>query len=897
MPENHSQPLNFSNQRYFLEQAKKYHSDPSSLDSDWLAFFQGVEFTGVKESDRAVSSPVGATMGALEAKALFLIEAYKRYGHLLARFNPMIDPIDHHHLLSLERFGITSGDLHQVVPSFGCLPEERVLLSLLIERLRLIYCSSLGYECYNLDNHELEEWFHQRVQAVNHQGSKEDQFFAASELYKTKALEDFLQKKFLGAKRFSLEGGEAFIPMLLEIFDQAAASGATNAVIGMAHRGRLNVLANVMGKPYATLFREFNTSALPLVYRGKGDVKYHKGYTSTLKTRSGKAIDLSLAANPSHLESVDPVMMGMVKALQNQYGGERFVLPIMVHGDASIAGQGVVYESMQLSQIHGYTVGGSIHIIINNQIGFTATPEESRSTRYCSDIAKAFGAPVIHVNGEDPIACLEAARIAFETRSRFGVDVFIDMNCHRLYGHNEGDEPRFTNPKLYQKIKDKEHLYKSFKAVVQNDNIEEMEQQFNQLLEKAFDEAKQEVKEPSGAAEREIESFDRVETGVELEKLRKLGEKISFIPSDFTPHPKIKKIIEERGSVAKAPSTEKVVDWAIAEMLAYASLVDEGNPVRLSGQDAKRGTFSHRHAVLVDQEREVLHVPLAHIRKGQATFEVYSSALSEYAVMGYEFGYSLNCPKGLIIWEGQFGDFANGAQIIIDQYLAGCETKWGQTTTMALFLPHGHEGMGPEHTSCRLERFLQLAGLNNWRVCSPSSPAQLFHILRRQVLSPERKPVIITMPKSGLRLQSSYSTLEELSHGGFKEIIEDDHPKGGKRLLLCTGKIYHELAKAREEMQVKSVNIVRIEQLYPLHKEKLEKVIQDYKEAKEIVWVQEEPRNQGAFEYLEPHLRKIVKERLFYVGRDRSSVPDTGFASVFKKEQQELIERALKGEM
>jgi 2-oxoglutarate dehydrogenase E1 component len=882
MSEKRSQPIQYSNQEYFLQRLEQYEKDPLSLDPDWRAFFQGMEFAavGVREGEKSPK----------EVRLLGLIDAYKRYGHLVADFNPLYESEKNHPQLSLEKWGL-SGEVEQLFPTFGYLPEKEAPLGKILKRVQEIYAGKIGFECYNVEDVVLEEWLHERVKTLKSTLSKEEGMFVARELFQAKYLEEFLQRKFLGAKRFSLEGGEAFIPMIQELFFVAAETGYEMGIIGMAHRGRLNVMTNVLKKPYAELFHEFNTNEFPPVYKGMGDVKYHKGYKTKIKTRGGSTIDLLLASNPSHLESVDPVVVGMVKGMEMKSAGKMKILPVLIHGDASVAGQGVVYETMQLSKIEGYGVSGSVHVVINNQLGFTAIPKESRSTRYCTDIAKAFGSPVIHVNGEDPVACLEAARIAFEARDKFNIDVFIDMYCHRLWGHNEADEPRFTNPDIYEKIKQKGDIYQNFmskNSFLSQKDVEEMEKGFKETLEKALGEAK-----PFKEEKESEKAKGTVETKVPLEKLKELGEKITLLPKDFSPHAKLSKHLLERKEAIYGKADEKNIDWATAETLAYASLLDQGIHVRLSGQDSKRGTFSHRHAVLVDQTNENPYTPLNHVKKEQPPFSVFSSALSEYAVMGFEFGYSLGWKESLVIWEGQFGDFVNGAQIIIDQYLASSETKWGEKSGLTLFLPHGHEGMGPEHTSCRIERFLQLAGLENWRVCVPTTPAQFFHLLRRQVLSPEKKPLVIATPKSMLRLGPSFSKMEDLGNGAFEEILEEEKPSEVKRLLLCSGKIYYELAKARKE----GVWIIRVEQLYPLNRKKLKECIQKAGGVKELFWVQEEPKNQGAFEYIQPYLEEAVEGKIavHYVGRERNSVPDTGFVARFKKEQEEVINRAVGG--
>lgn len=838
MQKKDSQPINFGNQSFVLEQLAIYLANPSALDSDWIAFFQGMEFAG--------------ECGGKDSKsdAYVLLETYKKFGHLNASVNPMARQTEQ-------------------------IPELQSNLSE-GERFKSVYCGNTSYECYNIDNKDLENWFHEEVQRDKAVFSSKEYENLLTELWKAQYLEDFLQKKFLGAKRFSLEGGESFMPMMLEIFEQAANEGYKTGIIGMAHRGRLNVLCNLLKKPYFELFQEFNTKLIPPNLVGLGDVKYHKGYKSTFNSASGNAIELVLASNPSHLESVDPVVLGFAKACKER------VLPLIIHGDASIAGQGVVYEVLQCSKLKGYAVGGTIHIVINNQVGFTASPEETRSTRYCTDIAKAFGFPVIHVNADDPVACVRAARLAFEVKNRFSTDVFIDLNCCRIYGHNEGDEPRFTNPILYQKIEARGDVYERVKkeSGLSPDWIASMENQFKEKLDKEFEEANRQVEGKMPVMPKSTPFIEK--TSIALDILKKYVEKITYIPKEFHLHPKLEKLFSKRREALS-------IDWATAELLAYASLVDQGIPVRLSGQDSKRGTFSHRHAVLLDQTNENTYTPLEHISTGQATFQVYNSPLSEYAVMGFEFGYSLGDPKALVIWEAQYGDFANGAQIIIDQYLAGAETKWGIHSGLTLLLPHGHEGGGSEHSSCRIERFLELSGQDNWQVVYPSTPAQFFHILRKQALQQEKRPLIIPTPKSMLRLTESFSTLNDLATGQFEPILDDaTASKDVKRIVLCTGKFYYELKNGRGD---KGVALIRVEQLYPFPTTQLEALLKNYSKVEKIIWAQEEPLNQGAWEYVKEVFSEKIK--IEYVGRGRIPIPDTGAAALFHYQQEAIIKEAL----
>jgi 2-oxoglutarate dehydrogenase E1 component len=843
MQKKDSPPINFSNQSFVLEQLNIFLKNPDLLAPDWIAFFKGMEFSElIQNASRANSSPEPD-------------EIYKRFGHLIANINPM-----------KEANSFVEG------------------VDFRDSRLNKVYCGTTSYECYNIENRELERWFHEEIQKEKPPVSVKEYEMMLTEIWKAKYLEEFLQKKFLGAKRFSLEGGESFMPLIHEIFSLAREAGYDRGVIGMAHRGRLNVLCNLLKKPYKDLFREFNTKVMPEELYGLGDVKYHKGYQSTNVSSSGKKIILELISNPSHLESVDPVAVGFTRGLRGK------VFPLMVHGDASVAGQGVVYETLQCSKLKGYDVGGAVHVVINNQVGFTAVPEESRSTRYCTDIAKAFGLPVIHVNADDPVACVRAAKLAFAVKNKFSIDVFIDLNCCRIYGHNEGDEPRFTNPLLYQKIEKREDVYEKLKkeSGVGEEFITQMENQFKEELEKALEEANRpylskELLMP------EMRAFSR-KTALSLDLLKKYVEKITTIPEAFRAHLKIEKLFKERREKILTEPNLFHIDFGTAELLAYASLLDQKIAVRISGQDSKRGTFSHRHAVLFDQTKEETYTPLEHISSDQASFQVFNSPLSEYAVMGFEFGYSLADRSALVIWEAQFGDFANGAQIIIDQYLAGSETKWGVSSGLVLFLPHGHEGMGPEHTSCRLERFLQLSGQNNWRVVLPSTPSQFFHVLREQALDTEKRPLIIPTPKSMLRLSDSFSSLEELAKSEFFAVIDDiiEYAKV-ERVIFCTGKIYYELKKLRGD---KPIALIRIEQIYPFPIFEVEKILDNYKNVKKILWVQEEPKNQGAYTYIKEAISEKIE--ITYVGRESIPVPDTGVAALFYKTQEEIIYEALR---
>lgn len=880
--EKRSFPIDFSNQQYVLELLEEYQRSPETIPADWRAFFQGMEFTG------GAKETVGGE-DVLSFRVRMALDSYRKLGHLEAQHNPM-GTSQKIQTLSIEGLGFQEGELSQLVSTFGIVKEGRASLGEVLKHLQASFTGTLSFEYDHIENKTIRDFLDKEV-LTPFSLQKEDFRFVGEELYRAKKFEDFLQKKFLGAKRFSLEGCEMFIPILKELFSLAAESSIKNAVIGMAHRGRLNVLCNALGKPYSILMQEFNGKILPAEGEGLGDVKYHKGYVADVGTRNQKKLQVTLASNPSHLESVDPVVLGIVRAKSKIAKKAGSVLPILIHGDASVAGQGVVYETLQMNALEGYGVRGTIHIVINNQVGFTTTPDEGRSTRYCTDIAKAFGMPIMHVNAEDPVAGLRAIRIAFMLRQQFGIDVFIDLNCHRFWGHNETDEPMFTNPSLYKKIKSKESIYREFSQKLISDGVftsealQTMEKHFDDALEKAYQQKDLPYEEKHTSPSFQEKKGEKLSS----DYLQKIGIRAASIPEAFPAHPKVLKVFENRKEVLVKGEN---IDWATAEMLAYATILDQGTAIRISGQDVRRGTFSHRHAGVYSQEKEEIYIPLAHLNPDKAEFEIYNSLLSEFGAMGYEFGYTLGQPEALVIWEAQYGDFVNGAQVIIDQYLAGSETKWASISNLTLFLPHGFEGSGPEHSSCRFERFLQLAGLDNWRVVYPTTPAQFFHLLRRQAFSAQKKPLIVVTPKSMLRLGASFSKLSDFVSDSFQEILCDNLEKSpGKRVILCTGKIYYELKKQSEQP------IIRLEELYPFPK-KLKTVINGLHQAKEFVWVQEEPSNQGAWEYLQPQLEEIIGARapLRYIGRPRSSIPDTGYPALFEREQKRIIEEATHGE-
>ncbi|MCP5509830.1 MAG: 2-oxoglutarate dehydrogenase E1 component [Chlamydiales bacterium] len=840
-----------------------FQEDPESVDTHWRSFFRGMELG---------SSLVTASS---DERVKLLIQAYRLHGHQLAQFNPF-SKIESVQELKLESFGFSDSDLTSSFSTFGLLPTDKAPLSEILDRLKALYASKIGYE--NIQG--LENLIEKEQMPL----SADEQRRILHELNRSELFEAFLHTKYTGQKRFSLEGGETLIPILAEILNHGSEQGLTEAVIGMAHRGRLNVLTNIMGKSYASVFAEFLPDYVPQEGDGSGDVKYHKGFSADYQTPNGKQLKLLLAANPSHLEAVDPVVEGIAYAKQTE---TEAVLPILIHGDASVAGQGVVYETLQLSKIEGYATGGTIHIVVNNQIGFTAVPKESRSTRYCTAIAASFNAPVFHVNAEDPDSCIQAAKLAIVIRQTLGLDVFIDLNCYRKYGHNEGDEPTYTQPLLYANIKAREKIRVLYRKQLIAQGV--LSEQEANALETEF----------KTSLEAELKSVEELkigrefmcpvptdkpypETGVSKDVLMTLGQQICQSPEGT--HPKLKRILDERLQML----TGAPLDWGMAEMLAYATLLKEGIPVRLSGQDSIRGTFSHRHAGITHQQTEQRTFPLNQI--GGAKFCAYNSPLSEYAVLCFEFGYSLVCQRGLTIWEAQFGDFANGAQIAIDQFIATSEQKWRETAPLVLMLPHGYEGQGPEHSSARIERFLQLGANHNMLICNNTTPAQIFHLLRAHCQLKERRPLVIFMPKALLRYAPSLSHIDALAQGRYQKVI-DDAPRKARKLLFCSGKVYYDLIEEREKRNLTDIAIVRIEQLYPFPKNEIKALLANYKDVKQIFWVQEEHQNMGAWTHI--HFEMGGLTAIGYIGRPKSASPAAGFPTLHKRELEAFLNEAM----
>ncbi len=891
--------FNHLNLAWIEELYQKYQSDPASVESSWRYFFEGMEWG----SQVIPSVP---SEGSPDLKVHRLIDAYRSFGHLVARCNPIATKAPEEPLeLKLENLGFSSQDLTAEFPTCGFLPEKQAPLKTLIEALRATYCKNIGIEYMGLGHPAMEKWLQQRIEPFFplHM-SREDKVWILDMLNKAEFFESFLHTKYVGQKRFSIEGGETFIPLISALIEKGSELGITEAFLGMAHRGRLNVLANILNKSYAAIFHEFEAHYEPHDFEGTGDVKYHKGFVGALNTRKGQPVTVTLVANPSHLESVDPVVEGITRARQQLKGSKeqrKEVLPILIHGDSAIAGQGVVYETMQLAQLNGYATGGTVHIIINNHIGFTTLPQDYQSTRYCSDISHIFGSPVFHVNAEDPETCVRAAQLAIELRQIFQCDVFIDLNCYRKYGHNESDEPTFTQPLEYSIIKNKRSIRDIFKErliqekILDSTQSEQLENAFKEKLQEALKSlpgyssppAKQEYipKEPRPSS---------IKTHVAAQQLIELATLFCSVPADFKIHPKIAKLLQDRLAMVHGKPDEAKIDWGMGEHLAFASLLVEGIHVRLSGEDVRRGTFSHRHAIWVDQVKEGRYYPLSHLSKTQAPFDVFNSNLSEFAVLGFDFGYSVAYPKSLVIWEAQFGDFANGAQIIIDQFIASSEQKWNLTSNLTLMLPHGYEGQGPDHSSARIERFLQLSGQENMRIANCSTPASLFHLLRAQALLPIKKPLILFTPKALLRHPACVSSLNELSQGSFQEVLDDpSSPSSPKRLLFCSGKVYYDLLLKRDA----DTAIIRLEQLHPFPKELIASILSKYSNVQEVFWVQEEHQNMGPWEYIAPHFNELLgsKTSLKYIGRDRSASPAAGSYVLHKKQLEEIMQRAFQG--
>jgi 2-oxoglutarate dehydrogenase E1 component len=882
---------------------ESWRRDPESVEASWRVFFEGFELGAERRSD-------GPSVDRGQSSVIRLINGYRRLGHLLARLDPLSDPPASIPLLELSEFGWSEADLDRTIDAGYFLGLGKCTLRELLTALRDTYCRTIGVEYMHIQDSRIRLWLQQRMEPCRNRPvySRRQKIRILINLHFAELFEKFLQSSYVGQKRFSLEGAETLIPLLDSLVENAADRGAKEIVLGMAHRGRLNVLANILGKPFSEIFNEFDEHFLPDSRAGDGDVKYHLGFSSDRTTSQGKQIHLSLTPNPSHLEAVNPVVEGRVRAKQMQFGDSERTLgmPLLIHGDAAFAGQGLVAETLNLSQLAGFRTGGTIHIVVNNQIGFTTSPKDARSTAYCTDVAKMIEVPIFHVNAEDPEAAIFVAELALEFRQTFHKDVVIDMYCYRRHGHNEGDEPSFTQPIMYAKIKEHPTLSDVFteRLILNGDlTVEETEaivHEFQGRLQAARAELKRSYKPPhfgmkgySGRWKDLSPNYEAtpVETRVPFERLRTVAEGLARLPESFTLHPKMVQLIEHRRDTV---SNRQPIDWGLAEALAFGSLLLEGTSVRLSGQDSRRGTFSQRHAVLHDIKTGEPYFPLDHLDPGQARFFIYDSLLSEAAVLGFEFGYSLETPDAFVAWEAQFGDFANGAQVIIDQFITCSQSKWQRDSGLVMLLPHGYEGQGPEHSSARLERYLQMCAEDNIQVCYPTTPAQYFHLLRRQVRRRFRRPLIIMTPKSLLRHKQCVSPIDAFTSGSFQEILDDTSadPERVRRVILCSGKVYYDLVGKAGTND--GVAIVRIEQFYPLPADSLQRTLRRYRASREWVWVQEESMNMGGWSYMEPRFKALGFE-FKYIGRDSSASPATGWHKVHQREQRELVEAALFG--
>jgi len=913
-----------------------YLSDPNSVSEEWRSYFdqlprvnghsakdiphstireQFLHISKNKYKSSELSTPASATSEheKKQVKVLQLISAYRIRGHQVAKLDPLnlmyratVPDLD------LNYHGLSEADLDTKFQTgslaFG--PEELTLKEI-VDGLNQTYCSSIGAEYMHIVDTDIRRWFQQRLESVKGKPNYEfeTRYHLLERLTAAEGLEKYLGSRYPGTKRFGLEGGESLIPLVDELIQRAGGYGAKEMVIGMAHRGRLNVLVNTLGKNPKDLFDEFDGKKLHDM--GSGDVKYHQGFSSNVMTPGGE-VHLALSFNPSHLEIVSPVVEGSVRARQTRRkdtSGET-VVPIIMHGDAAFAGQGVVMETFQMSQTRAFKTGGSVHIIINNQVGFTTSKQvDARSTEYCTDVAKMIEAPILHVNGDDPEAVLFVTQVALDYRNQFKQDVVIDLVCYRRRGHNEADEPSGTQPLMYEiikKLKTTRTLYAERlieNGVIEEDQAKKLEDDYRGALDKGDHVTKSLVLEPNKSMYVDWAPYlghawtAKAKTGTALKTLQRLGKKLDTIPEGFPIQRQVQKIIQDRSKMNQGAMP---INWGYGEVMAYATLLNEGHEVRITGQDVGRGTFSHRHVVLHNQSDASTYVPLAHLAEDQPKFEIYDSLLSEEAVLAFEYGYATTNPGALVVWEAQFGDFANGAQVVIDQFITSGEHKWGRLCGLTLLLPHGYEGQGPEHSSARLERYLQLCAEHNIQVCVPTTPAQVFHMLRRQVKRPLRKPLVAITPKSLLRHKDAVSSLEDLSGGSFQTVIpevEELDPRKVKRAIMCSGKVYYELLEFRRSHEMTDTAIIRIEQLYPFPGGDLEAVLRAYPKLEDVVWCQEEPQNQGAWYPTQHRMRRALKkinEKIYlrYAGRKGSAAPAAGYISVHVEEQTKLINQA-----
>lgn len=915
---------------YLDELYETYLKNPNAVSDEWRKYFDqmadpvDVPHSEIREQfqnlPKHASRGYAAGAGAVDAshqkkqeKVIDLINAYRNMGHLQATIDPLglYTGIDNP-ILELSYYGFTDADMKTTfdLGTFKGLNKSSATLQEIYQQLRKIYCGSIGIEYLYINRNEEVTWLQQRMEQEwpNFSPSKEEKIHLLNKLIVADGLEKYLGNRYVGQKRFSLEGGDSMIPLLDTVVRRGSENGIREIIIGMPHRGRLNVLLNILGKESKTLFDAFEGKGVS--EKSSGDVKYHLGYSSDVKVGENP-VHLALSFNPSHLEIVSPVVQGSVRARQRRRRDtdRQYVMPVQLHGDAAFSGQGVVAETFNMSQARWFGVGGSIHIVVNNQIGFTTSnPQDARSTLYCTDIAKMVQPPILHVNANDPEAIYFAGLLAADYRAKFKKDIVIDMVCYRRHGHNEADEPMATQPLMYKIIKNLPPTCTLYAEKLQAEGIinDKYEQDFAESYRAELDAGKAVVQT---VKEKDIYEFavtwepfigtewtEKANTAVPMKKLLEIAKKVEELPDGFVLQPQVKKVMEARQKMTKG---ELPLNWGYAEIMAYATLLEQGYPIRLCGQDAGRGTFAHRHSVLHDQNTDRMYIPLSHIKPDQVQINIIDSLLSEEAVMAFEYGYASTEPNNLVIWEAQFGDFANGAQVVIDQFISSGEQKWGRYCGLVLLLPHGYEGAGPEHSSARLERYMQLCAQHNMQVCVPTTPAQTFHMLRRQMIRPYRKPLIVMTPKSLLRHPLAASSLNDLAEGEFQVIIpeiDEINPKQVDRVIFCCGKVYYDLLEKRRENKIQNIAIIRLEQLYPFPEERFKAVMKPYQHVKDIVWCQEEPENQGAWYASQHHFRECLEQgqTLRYVGRPASASPAVGYASVHMKEQEKLVSDALK---
>jgi 2-oxoglutarate dehydrogenase E1 component len=881
---------------------QQYLQNPDSVDESWANFFKGFDFAR-NNFQEGGSNQIPENVRK-EFAVISLINGYRTRGHLFTKTNPVRERRKYSPTLDIENFGLTKADLETVFQAGTQIGIGPAKLKDIVAHLEQTYCQSIGAEYMYIRNPEIIEWLQKKMESTKNTPnySLEEKKVILNKLNQAVVFENFLHTKFVGQKRFSLEGIETLIPALDAVCEKGADLGVEDFVIGMAHRGRLNVLANILNKTYKDIFAEFE-GHITEDGNTNGDVKYHLGYSSDLQSNKGKKIHLSLTPNPSHLEAVTPVVEGITRAKIDQFhnGDLSKACPIIIHGDAAIAGQGIVYETIQMSLLDAYKTGGTVHIVTNNQVGFTTNYLDGRSSTYCTDVAKVVLSPVFHVNADDVEAVVFACELAMEFRQQFKRDIFIDLLGYRKYGHNEGDEPRFTQPILYKTIEKHPNPREIYaKKLAEQGAIEaglakEMDKNFRELLNQMLSEAKQVEKAKvtsflegywSGLRMANDKDFEKSpETAVDKKLFIELAKKSVTLPQGKNFFNKTKKLFADRAAMIE----NNTYDWAMGELMAYATLMHEGHKVRISGQDVERGTFSHRHAVVKIEDSEEEYVPLNNLGTKEK-LEIYNSLLSEYGVLGFEYGYALASPNALTIWEAQFGDFFNGAQIMVDQFITSAEYKWRRMNGLVMLLPHGYEGQGPEHSSARIERFLQQCADNNIQIVNCTTPANFFHVLRRQLHRPFRKPLIVFTPKSLLRHPKCVSTIEDFTKGGFKEVMDDvsANPKEVNKLVFCTGKVYYDLLAQKEATNAKDIALIRLEQLYPLPLNQINEIVKKYSNAKNYIWAQEEPENMGAWTFILTRLRHIPFD---FVGRPESASPATGYYKIHNKQQQEILDK------